>query len=221
MKKILLIGAFALLSLGVASASTLPCIISGSSAVNGTTAVICGPLTFDNFEVLNAVGGASGLVYILPSSDYNTATDTAFLQIDPSLLANEDEDLLFEVIGGINQIDLTVGGQNASVTETACANPIAMTGALTGKCANVAGTSSVAPLGLITAATGTIGQPVLSAPFAMTSPVYIFKDIETGPGGHLSLFTESFETPEPGTVMLILGGALIGLGSIVRKRTKS
>ena len=82
MKKFLVVLTFSLLSLGVASASDVACSISGTSfgaAVNSSTAVSCGPLTFNSFVVQNATGGAAGLVDVLASSYFDTVTGTAFM----------------------------------------------------------------------------------------------------------------------------------------------
>jgi hypothetical protein len=91
-------------------------------------------------------------------------------------------------------------------------------------CVNSAGTQSVNPLGEITVSSNEADQPVLSPPFSTTSPVYIFKDIETGPNdgqqSQLSEFTQSFETGAPEPIsMLLLGSGLLGLG-LLRRRAR-
>src|ERR1022692_1896670 len=118
MNKFLVLLAFSLLSLSVASASTLPCTIStgvDNPVTSGTsgTAIMCGGLTFDNFQVLNPTGGAGGTVDIL-SAGLDPAGEID-LTFNPHLGPSQDEQLLFAVWGGLSPIDMSVAGNLASV----------------------------------------------------------------------------------------------------------
>jgi hypothetical protein len=221
MKKPLIGLAFSMLSLGAASASDIPCTISGTAfgaPVNGTTVVDCGPLSYQAFVVLNPTSGTTsvnpGQIDVLATSFYDTVSGQAFVQFNPNLQAQMDDEFSFTVLGGINTIDMTVGGENASVQETACAVPFSTGTVGAGACA----TGDV--LGQITVLSN---QSEEFATFSATNPVYIFKDINAGLGGQLSEFTQSFgvdgTVPEPLT-MLLLGTGLLGVG-LLRRRSRN
>ena len=220
MNKFLVLLAFSLLSLSVASASPLPCTIStgGDSPVTSGTVIMCGGLTFDNFQVLHPTGGSAGMVDIL-SAGLDAAGEID-LTFNPNLGPSQDEQLLFAVWGGITQIDMSVAGNLASVTERACANAIPTMGDFADLCTNAAGTAVVAPLAQISVDSN---ESAVSGTFTGTSPVYIFKDIQTeDPNGQLTEFTQTFQpsVPEPVSTVL-LGSGLLALGLLRRKSRKS
>ena len=218
-RKTLVLLAFSMLSLCVASASDIPCTISGTTfntPVNGTTVVTCGTLTFDMFSVLNPTSGAgvnNGQIDVLATSYFDTGSGQAYLEFNPNLQAQMDDEFLFAVWGGISSISMTVGGQNASVQETACSTPFSL---------GTVGVGVCAPGDVLGQVTVLSNQAEQFASFNTTNPVYIFKNINAGgPPGQLTEFTQDFGTiPEP-LSMLLMGSGLLGLGLVRRRSRKS
>ena len=129
MKTFLVVLTLALFSLTVASASPITCSANGSVTVGdpNSFSFTCGQLTFSNFEVVDPNGDAIGTVDI-NGGTYDSATGAVDLNLNPNLQASQDEGFLFEVTGGVTQLDLSVGGNDATVTERACSTPIPTSG---------------------------------------------------------------------------------------------
>ena len=152
--------------------------------------------------------------------------DKIVLDFNPNLSAppsGPDLDLhfTFQVTGGVNRLDLGVGGVGATIIERACIS--SMVG--NGLC-------PVTPLSNIIAFSAPPGPGyATSAFFATTSPLYVYKDIGVAHGGGLTEFEQTFTigqvtivppaaaVPEPASIIL-LGTGMLGLALSIRQRNR-
>jgi PEP-CTERM motif len=170
-----------------------------------------GNLLFDNFSVTNGFNDPTPTVAV---TNPLTVGPTTYFSINPGLGPNQDIDLFFRVTvltGQLYSVDLSVGGNLATVTERVCTNTIQ------GNPAN-----NCAPTGVqLASLSNSSGLATVTVPLSSPSSVlYIHKDIGTAPGGGLSAFTESFTAvPEPMTLSL-MGAGLLGIGLLGRRMRK-
>ena len=196
-----------------AAAAATVAVVGGGS--NGFDCTI-GGLEFSNF-VANNASNSTGLTVNLVGASIANGFVTLVFNPNMSLTGAQDILLFFTVTGGINQIDLQNGGSSGtSILERACSTPVTVSGACDDP-SHQLGSAIVAGGG---------GANVFSSTFTLTSPVYIFKDIQKSAGfgtegsplQHLSSFSQSFHTavPEPMTLSM-MGIGLLGLG-LARRR---
>jgi len=179
-----------------------------------------GGLTFSDFQVLPAAGNPN------PEIDLTGATiaadGTVNLNFNPNMSAPpsggyQDIWFFFEVTGGVDQVDLGLGGLNATMTEQVCDSAFSN---------NICPGNQLASLVAFSMPPGP--STATSEFFNVTDPLFVFKDINVSPnwpnpnGGGLTSFSQSFHVagggggpaggavPEPGSVSL-LGLALMGL----------
>jgi hypothetical protein len=156
----------------------------------------CGGLTFSNFEVVDA-GSTLPAIMNLVSAVHDSALNTVVLNFNPNLFAwpqqVEDIHFYFQVSGGIDGIDLAVGGSNSVISERACSTAINRSGGnnCTGGLPN--------QLAALTNFSGNSDVTSMFAGGLYVSPVYIYKDIlvdgrRSLTGAELTSFSQSFHT---------------------------
>jgi hypothetical protein len=205
MKRVLFL-AVLVLAVSAVPAKADPACTNASQVVGPSAISSCsfGGLTFGSFSGANAGGVPNPLVVAVNFS--TNASGDVLITFNPNL-TNPVQDLFFffTVTGGIDGINLEVGGRNANINEVACSVPFS----ISGFCAN--------QNTLVNLVAGSGFSD--SGSFATTSPVYIFKDINVQPGGSLTDFGQSFATPEPGTLTLF-GAGLISIAGLIRRKLK-
>ncbi len=203
MRRFLLLMSVLLVGAVVVSAAPLCTTVTGTDVVN-TPGFMCSALdlTFSNFSAMNAGNTPSPSVFLVSVSE---SPSQVVLNFNPSLLVgNQDMWFYFQVTGGVIGVDLV----NAGTGVTSIAERVCDSAGITDNVCN--GTE------LATLSAGS-GQKA-AALFSPQGELFIFKDIGTGADGHLSSFSQSFETPEPVTFGLI-GFGLLLLGLVRRRRS--
>jgi hypothetical protein len=203
-------------------ADAVPCV--NGTALTSTCTITVGGLTISDFLVVNA-GNVPTPEIDLVNVGLSALEDKVVLDFNPNLSAppsGPDLDLhfTFTVTGGVDRLDLGVGGVGATIIERACIS--SMVG--NGLC-------PVMPLANIIAFSAPPGPSyATSAFFDYTSPLYVYKDIGVAHGGGLTEFEQTFTigtrivppaaaVPEPASIIL-LGTGMLGLAFSVRQRNR-
>jgi|SRR5579871_1232975 len=206
-KTVIAIAVLAVASVGVSFGGTITCATGISLSVGGASPTIsCGTLKLGDFSLFASLGNSSGRLDINAVTE-DTTTGTVVLNEDPNLGAWGNLGLSFVVWGGVDQLDLSVGGSAATTKEIACSST---SREVWDPCSS--------PVASLTVKSSTVNQPKFSDLFPATSPLYVFKDFYTT-GGELTNVNESFHTPvpEPGSFAL-LGVGLAAIATVRRWR---
>jgi hypothetical protein len=169
-----------------------------------------GPLTFSNFSYdLNT--GSFIATPVVSTEVASQSGNVVSFDFNPNLTAGSDLEIEYEITGGISSVTLSgnIGG-DGFVNEVVC---------------TVFAPNGSCPVGdqLNPILNINSGQESASTTtFAVTTPVWIFKDIESGNEPY-SEVNQNYNTgssiPEPMTLSLV-GGSLLGLGFLGRRRVR-
>lgn len=172
-----------------------------------------GNFVFENFYVIGTTNDPTPTVSV--GQPLVSDTGEVIFSFNPNEASDFDIDVYFEVtaINGslADAVDLTVGGNLATVSERVCTAPIL------GNPGNVC-----SPTGRQLASLSNIsGNPTVTTQLASTAAtLFVFKDVGTQPGGSLSTVSEGFDltaVPEPNSRLLILFScALVGIMKLRR-----
>lgn len=169
-------------------------------------------LDFSNFTVIGTSNDPDPTVTI--SQPLQLDGPETLLSFNPNEGSNFDIDIYFEVQttdgSFLTGIDLTVGGNNANVSERVCSNT------MLGNPGNIC-----SPTGSQLASISNFsGQPTVEAQLSSaTSTIFVFKNVGTQPGGALSTVSEDFTTsaiPEPMSLFSV--GAGFALILLLRRK---
>jgi hypothetical protein len=175
--------------------------------------IVCGAVTFSNFQVFDAAPSTStGSPFVLLSGTYDGATTT--LSFNPNLnnaSVNQDIHVLFSVSSTSPIIGaglMNGGSTNSGINERFCSGSV---DPFSGVC------SGGTQLGALSAPGGVSASSTV-APAATSFTVY--KDVGHPATGELTGFTQTFTTqgvPEPATFAM-LGGGLVLFALARRKK---
>jgi len=174
-----------------------------------------GPLTFSNFSYF--ISGSFDTSPQVTTEVATYANGLVNFGFDPQITSGSDLELEYQITGGVSGVSLSINGLTGtgSINEVICTVFIGAGQT----CASAGGTT----LGTInyqsaqysidgaTPTMVTVGSgPDVTASFASTQTVWIYKDIEEG-NNTFSEVNQDYVTPEPVTTSLV-GIGLLGIG---------
>jgi hypothetical protein len=192
---------------------------------NANTPCTVGVLTFQNFSyVINTGSSTTSPPDLALTAD--SAGPPIVLTLNPNLATGSDMDVAFQVVGGINSVDLQFAESitgTGFVNETVCtvfagpASPCPTQDVLATLFINASGVNESAGAACPgTCTISSVNGDALVTFGGSVGQLWVLKDLNTGSGGNFSAVNESFGVPEPMTLSL-LGAGLLGLG-LLRKR---